>query len=70
MGTVAFVKIAHPGTMGAAVPSILGPSTIMGCHTHKGLKHLPGWTVAELKDNSLVSEGAGAGGFLPASFTP
>ena len=70
MDTVVFVRIARLGTMGAAVPSILDPSTIMGCHTHKGLKHQPGRTVVELQDNSIVSEGAGAGGFLPASFTP
>ena len=70
MVTAVFVKIARPGTMGTAVPSILSPSTIMGCHTHKGLKHQPGRTVAELKDNSLVSEETGAGGLLPASFTP
>ena len=70
MVTVASVKIPHLGAMGAAVLSILGPSTIMGCHTHKGLKHRPGRTVVELQDNSIVSEGAGAGGFLPASFTP
>ena len=69
MVTVASVKIPHLGTMGAAVLSILGPSTITGCHTHKGLRHPPGGTLAELKDNSLLREKIGAGGFLPASST-
>ena len=56
MDTVVFVRIARLGTMDAAVPSTLDPSTIMGGHTHKGLKHRPGRTVEELQDNSIVSE--------------